>query len=216
MRPISDSTYSYDAEDYITPPYPLHRDLYATKMIKHLRAAEAVDILDAGCGGGDFAEALAKEGFRIWGCDLNEEAIAASQSRRVGTFKVASLYDPFSNAFGSMQFDSVIAVDVIEHLYSPRTFVARAREALKTDGLLIITTPYWGYFKNIALAVTNRMDRALTVLWDGGHIKHFSRKTLTKLIEHGGFRAVAFEGCGIGIRNMPYLWGAMLMVFRKN
>lgn len=72
------------------------------------------------------------------------------------------------------------------------------------------------YLKNIALAVTNRTDLALTALWDGGHIKHFSRKTLTKLILEQDFEFIGFEGCGEGIRAYtPYLWKGMLLSFRK-
>ena len=101
-------------------------------------------------------------------------------------------------------------------MYVPRLFLSRAKDALRPGGALLITTPYWGYLKNLALALTNRTDKALTVLWDGGHIKHFSRATLTKMVLEAGFEVVAFEGCGEGIRALtPYLWNGMLMVFRK-
>ena len=100
----------------------------------------------------------------------------------------------------------------IEHLYSPRTFTRRALEALRPGGVLILTTPYWGYLKNLMIAVTNRTDRSLTALWEGGHIKHWSRQTLQTLGERQGFEFVAFEGAG---RPIPFLWKGMMMVFRK-
>src|SRR5207253_2552797 len=109
-------------------------------------------------------------------------------------------------------FDAIVSVEVIEHLYDPRRFMRRAYEALKPGGLLVLTTPYWGYLKNIALALTNRIDRALTPLWDGGHIKHWSYKTLRALGEELPFEFVAFRGAG---RPIPYLWNGMIMVFRK-
>ena len=74
-----------------------------------------------------------------------------------------------------------MAVEVVEHLYAPRIFVQNAYDALRPGGLLVVTTPYWGYLKNVALAVTNRTDAVLSALWDGGHIKHWSRKTMTTL-----------------------------------
>jgi 2-polyprenyl-3-methyl-5-hydroxy-6-metoxy-1,4-benzoquinol methylase len=173
-------------------------------------------VIDAGCGGGDFAEGLQEHGYRIYGIDLNESAVKAAQDRQIGDFSIASVYDDFLAPFGIGQVDAVVSVETIEHLYSPRAFLARAKDALRSGGLLAITTPYWGYLKNIALAVTDRTDKALTVLWDGGHIKHFSRATLTKMATEQGFEFVAFEGCGEGIRAFtPYLWNGMLMVFRK-
>ena len=70
--------------------------------------------------------------------------------------------------------------------------------------------------KNLALAATNRMDAALTALWEGGHIKHFSRATLTRLMEEAGFEAVSFYGAGQGVRaHTPFLWSGMAMTFRK-
>ena len=58
-------------------------------------------------------------------------------------------------------------------------------------------------------------DRALNPLWDGGHIKHFSRATLTQMAKDQGFEFAAFEGCGEGLRSFPFLWSGMLMIFRK-
>ena len=40
---------------------------------------------------------------------------------------------------------------------------------------------YHGYLKNIALALSGKMDSHFTALWDGGHIKFFSIKTLNEL-----------------------------------
>ena len=109
-------------------------------------------------------------------------------------------------------FDAIISVEVIEHLFSPRQFARRCVEAVRPNGLIIVTTPYWGYFKNVALALSNRMDRALTPLWEGGHIKHFSYRTLRLLFEQEGVEMIGFQGCG---RMIPGLWNGMMMTFRK-
>jgi 2-polyprenyl-3-methyl-5-hydroxy-6-metoxy-1,4-benzoquinol methylase len=205
----------YTYADYGDMPDPSHRSMYLAKLIKHFEAFPIKTILDAGCGAGDFAEGLHEKGYRVYGFDLNESAIEAAKLRHIGRFSVASVYDDFLAPFDIDQVDAVVAIETIEHLYSPRAFLSRAKDALRSGGLLAISTPYWGYLKNIVLAVTNRTDRALSVLWDGGHIKHFSRATLTKMATEQGFEFVAFEGCGEGIRLTPYLWSGMLMIFRK-
>jgi len=210
-------TSSFTYADYGQNPDPSHRPMYLSKAIKHLRSfSNIINVLDAGCGGGDFAEALTENGYRVYGVDLNESAIRAAQARGVGTFVLSSLYDDLLRPFRLPHFDAVVSVETIEHLYAPRLFLSRTKDALRPGGALLITTPYWGYLKNLALALTNRTDKALTVLWDGGHIKHFSRATLTKMALEAGFEVVAFEGCGEGVRALtPYLWNGMLMVFRK-
>jgi len=62
-------------------------------------------------------------------------------------------------------------------------------------GHLILSTPYHGYVKNLALLVSARMDAHFTALWEGGHIKvpkFFSLKTVSALPE-----AASFEDLGV-------------------
>jgi len=77
---------------------------------------------------------------------------------------------------------------------------------LKPKGCLIITTPYHGYIKNLVLALSGKMDNHFHVLWDGGHIKFFSVKTLTALLKTEGFTDLHFNFAG----RFPYLWKSML------
>ena len=157
--------------------------------------------------GGDFAEGLSERGYEVFGVDLNESGIKAAKNRNVGSFALSSVYDDLLAPFGLDSVDAVVSVETIEHLYSPRIFLSRAKDALRPGGFLAITTPYWGYLKNVALAVSNRTDKALTVLWDGGHIKFWSRGTLTALLTEAGFEEIQFFGAG----RLPYFWKSMIL-----
>lgn len=205
---------AYAYHDHELHPDPPHQSMYLRKMLQYLKAEPSVrKVLDAGCGDGNFAVSMAEAGYEMYGIDMSASGIKVAQGRGMGRFAQASVYEDFTAAFDDVDaFDAIVAVEVIEHLYDPRGFVKLARAALKDDGLLLVTTPYWGWLKNVVLAVTNRMDRSLTALWDGGHIKHWSRKTLTELMAEQGMKFVAFEGAG---RSVPYLWSGMLMAFRK-
>jgi 2-polyprenyl-6-hydroxyphenyl methylase/3-demethylubiquinone-9 3-methyltransferase len=57
----------------------------------------------------------------------------------------------------------------------------------------VISTIYHGYLKNVALALLGRFDRHVDPLWDHGHIKFFSERTLTKLLEETGFEGVTIS-----------------------
>ncbi|HEY5552108.1 MAG TPA: hypothetical protein VIK52_09475 [Opitutaceae bacterium] len=65
--------------------------------------------------------------------------------------------------------------------------------------------------KNLVLSLTDRWDDHLSPFWDGGHIKFWSRKTLTRLLEEEGFRVTGFIGAG----RVPCLWMSMIMVAVK-
>lgn len=205
--------FEYTYNDFEHHPDPPHQPWYLDKMLKYLRAADppVQTILDAGSGDGNFAVSLADAGFEMYGIDLSESGVRIAQERGIGTFARHSLYDGLREPFGLNAYDAIISVEVIEHLYAPRRFIAQAHEALRPGGLLILTTPYWGYLKNVLLAVTGRLDGLHTALWDGGHIKHWSRDTLTKLVTEQPFETLGFEGCG---RRIPFVWKGMLMAFR--
>lgn len=208
---------NYSYADYDQHPDPTHRPMYLNHVLSHISDHDKFNtIIDIGCGGGDFSEGLALAGYSVFGIDLNPSGIRAAERRSVGKFCISSVYDSHTEPFNIDSFDVEVCIEVIEHLYDPRKMVKQAYLALRPGGLFLVTTPYWGYLKNLALAITNRTDKALTALWDGGHIKHFSRKTLTSLVTEQGFCEVAFYGCGEGVRRYtPYLWNSMLMVFEK-
>jgi hypothetical protein len=73
--------------------------------------------------------------------------------------------------------------------------------------MFVISTPYHGYLKNLAIALAGKFDSHATALWNGGHIKFWSRKTLTSLLEQNGFRVESFIGAG----RLPYLWKSMIL-----
>lgn len=107
-----------------------------------------------------------------------------------------------------IRFDLIVSTEVIEHLYAPRTYMRLLRRIFAgRRGEVIISTPYHGYLKNLALAVTNRMDLHFTVLWDSGHVKFWSRRTLTRLLNEFGFKVTQFRGSG----RLPLLWKSMFV-----
>ena len=79
------------------------------------------------------------------------------------------------------------------------------------QGMLVISTPFHRYWKNLALALTNRFDTHWPPLRDFGHVKFFSRKTLSRLVLEGGFSVVDFMRVG----RIPPLAHSMIVVAVK-
>jgi 2-polyprenyl-3-methyl-5-hydroxy-6-metoxy-1,4-benzoquinol methylase len=108
-------------------------------------------------------------------------------------------------------FDAAISTEVVEHLFAPHLLPRFARETLRPAGYLIISTPYHGYVKNLVLSILDKWDFHHGPLWHGGHIKFWSRRTLSLLLEQNGFKMVEFHGVG----RLPFLWKSMILVARK-
>jgi 2-polyprenyl-6-hydroxyphenyl methylase/3-demethylubiquinone-9 3-methyltransferase len=120
-----------------------------------------------------------------------------------------SAYDDLAQIYG--QFSIVISLEVVEHCYDPRAYVRTFYDLLEPGGLGILSTPYHGYTKNLALALTGKLDRHFTALWDGGHIKFFSPTTLTALLVEAGFERPDIWRVG----RIPPLAKSMIATFVK-
>jgi 2-polyprenyl-3-methyl-5-hydroxy-6-metoxy-1,4-benzoquinol methylase len=168
----------------------------APAVLKFLRQRGARRVLDLGCGNGTFTARIVEAGYEVVGIDASASGIQiATRLVPAGKFLVGSLEHPLPPALRG-QFDAVTSVEVIEHLPMPGVLCARAREALRPGGQFVATTPYHGYVKNLALAVTGRLDSHWQPWRDGGHIKFFSRATVTELIRREGFDVTGFMRVG--------------------
>jgi 2-polyprenyl-3-methyl-5-hydroxy-6-metoxy-1,4-benzoquinol methylase len=179
-------------------------------LLKVLGGAERGPILDMGCGNGWLANTLIDRGYDVYGVDASSSGIEMANSRRAGRFFKMDLgRDVLPKELVGKRFTTLMSTEVIEHLYDPRAFLRLARDILGNlpTGRLILSTPYHGYLKNVALAVSGRLDAHHTVLWDGGHIKFFSRRTLEEMLRQEGFNPLAFVGAG----RLPYLWKSMVI-----
>ena len=186
---------------------------YLLPTVKAILANEVPSfrrIFELGCGNGSVANELSQLGFEVTGIDASVEGIAqALMSYPDLNLHVGSAYDDLRNQYG--QFPVVLSLEVVEHLYFPRTFARTVYDLLEPGGIAIISTPYHGYWKNLALAISGKMDAHFTALWDNGHIKFWSVETLTSLLKEAGVVDVQISRLG----RIPALAKSMLAIARK-
>lgn len=190
-----------------------HRDLLPAvlEILEARRAApKAARIFELGCGNGSVAKELASAGYDVSGVDPSKGGIAHAQ-RNSPTLKLeeGSAYDDLAKLYG--RFPVVLSLEVVEHVYSPRKYAATLYDLVEPGGAAILSTPYHGYWKNLALAATGKMDAHFTALWDHGHIKFWSMKTLHCLLEEAGFEDIAFRRVG----RIPIFAKSMIAIARK-
>lgn len=187
------------------------------KIIKKLNLGKDLQVLDAGCGGGGVIGELNKLGYKnLWGFDASSSgiSIAKKQDKNLnGKFEIHNAYvKTLPEAFPKNNYDIVLSLEIIEHLYNPAEYLKNINYWLKNNGVCIISTPYHGYLKNLAISILDRFDREIDPLFNGGHIKFFSKKTLFKILKDNGFRPLMFYGAG----GMPLIWKSMIVVAIKN
>lgn len=169
-------------------------------------------VLDVGCGNGFWAGQLAKRGATVVGLDGSVAGITIARSRYVGVrFEQMYATESLLSDLGEQPFDGILSVEVVEHLVDPRGFMKGCVEALRPGGTLVLTTPFHGYLKNLAIAIAGKWDSHLNPLWDSGHLKLWSRATLAALMTEAGLTDIKFRGMG----RVPFLWMGMAMSGRR-
>lgn len=166
-----------------------------------------VRVLDLGCGNGALTARIREAGKQVSGVDFTPSGIERARRDNPGVpFFVHDLGEPLPDELRG-QFDVVVSAEVIEHLFLPRTLFDRCREALGDRGQVVITTPFHGYWKNLAIVATGKSDSHWGPLADFGHIKFFSKKTLRMIARECGFEPVSVVGAG----RVPFLAATMVM-----
>jgi 2-polyprenyl-3-methyl-5-hydroxy-6-metoxy-1,4-benzoquinol methylase len=194
---------------------PAYSSSYINPIIVELLSElGAKRVVDLGAGNGVLCSELASLGFQVVGVEYDKKGvdIAKSANPEIPFYNFGVQDNPADLLKSEKHFDAVISTEVIEHLFSPHLLPLYAKSVLRDGGHLIITTPYHGYLKNLALSILNQWDKHHTALWHGGHIKFWSRITLSQLLEQSGFRVVRFSGVG----RYPYLWKSMVLVALKD
>jgi cyclopropane fatty-acyl-phospholipid synthase-like methyltransferase len=202
--------YTYKTAEYRTPSYLLTG---VTGALESCREAGATTLLEIGCGNGSVAAHLAESGWKVTATDASAQGIDVAMRSFASNgvrYEHASVYDEdWRSRFGV--HDVVLAIEVIEHIQYPRELLRRSFEVLSPNGHLVLTTPYHGFLKNLALSLTNRWDQHFEVGWDAGHVRFFSPPTLMQLAKECGFTDAEWRGLG----RVPLLWKSFLLVARR-
>ncbi|MBL9030074.1 MAG: class I SAM-dependent methyltransferase [Phycisphaerae bacterium] len=165
-------------------------------------------VLDVGCGNGFNAGQYLAWGCRVTGIDASDVGVRiAAQTYPAGRFVSMLIEDDVLPALGEPPFDLVNSTEVVEHLYDPIAWARCCFNALRPGGRLLVSTPYHGFLKNLAISLVDGWDKHFEAHKVGGHIKFFSPRTLGAILTQAGFRSIRFRGTG----RAPYLWKSMVL-----
>ncbi len=179
-------------------------------LATHFQNRENKTLFDLGCGNGSVAAYFASRGYGVVGVDPSTDGIEqANKEFPQLQLRNGSAYDDLRKTYGT--FAAVISLEVVEHVYAPRDFSSTLFNLVEPGGIAIVSTPYHGYVKNLVMAAAGKMDSHFTALWDHGHIKFWSCKTLGTLLSESGFRDIQFYRVG----RLPVLAKSMIALAHK-
>jgi len=172
---------------------PLDFALRSRFLSDHVRAGERV--LDVGCGEGCFAFALARAGAtKVVGIDVAAEPLRRARVRHP-ELDLRQVRAERAWPLEDASFDAVWAGEVIEHVADTAGWLSEVRRVLRPGGSLLLSTPGHGRLQMLRWALE---VRAFEAHFDprGDHLRFYTRRTLTELLEDFGFHEVDVRGAG--------------------
>ncbi len=121
----------------------------AERAISRFAAGRPVRVLDAGCGDGLIALALAKRhpDWALLGMDLSDDLLAGARERagNRGLGNVSFLAADLTEALPAGGFDAVMALECLNEIPDDRAALAAMAAALAPGGMLVVQAPERGW-----------------------------------------------------------------------
>lgn len=205
----------YDEEKWgepiLTKDELFDREKKSIKLINGLKKRKG-KLLDVGCGVGYFMEQLANSGSKLELHGVDYSAYNLKKAKKLPfTFKRCNIEEgvPYEDRF----FDVVYAAELIEHLVNPDYFLGECNRLLKRGGMVIITTPNlvaWYnrllvllgvqpiFYETSTISPKVGSGRIMGLIKQGkipvGHIRIFTIRAMTDLLESQGFEVKIIKG----------------------
>jgi SAM-dependent methyltransferase len=133
-------------------------------------------VLDLGCGLGGYSKVLAERGFDVRAFDVVREYV--ERARQLGV--AAELYDGDVLPLADGSVDTVVLLEVIEHLEEPARVLAEARRVARR-GVLVTTPNCTQSFGMVPIEFSHMLDT--------DHRQFFTEASLAALLDE------AFGSC---------------------
>lgn len=155
-------------------------------LSKRIPAEGNITILDFGCGTGHIISEIARlnPSAKLIGVDVSRAALDTAR-KQAPPAEFFPIEDGAAFPLPDASVDFVFSSEVIEHVYDTENAVREIARVLKPGGKLLITTPYHGLLKNLALVLFS-FDFHFSPT--GAHIRFFTKRSLTNLLNQHGLQ----------------------------
>lgn len=141
-------------------------------------------VLEIGCGTGTVLSHISAS--KRCGVDISETAVSYAKKKGLEAYKVD--IDRQNLDFADKEFDGILCIEVLEHLFDPVHALAEANRVLVQGGKMAITVPNIGcwHYRLLHLfgTFTDLHGNGLIV---DEHIRFYTKRSMTQIIELCGF-----------------------------
>lgn len=176
--------FHYDQNYYESTPYnqrQIFNNVYFQEKldkIMTLAQEKRPNILDVGCGWGNFLQVIKNNHLPYLGIDLSSRAVAICREKKLNC-QEADLIS--LSKIKGQQYSVITFFQVIEHIKNPLDYLKAAKKLLKKNGILLITTP------NNQSPLRYLFGSHWSVYNTPSHYFFYSNKSLERLLKAAGF-----------------------------
>jgi SAM-dependent methyltransferase len=147
------------------------------------------DVIELGCSHGGFVAILQEAGYHSSGVEVSPWVVEYGKQ----TFQVPIHLGPVENLELPLEsFDTVVLMDVLEHLQQPLLTLEHCTRLLRQDGFLVIQTPLFN--ENIDYQeLADKQAPFLKMLIPDEHLFLFSKQSVERLLKQLGLQYIYYE-----------------------
>ena len=149
-------------------------DAFTTWVFEQARPHLGRSVLEIGCGSGTYTRLLAASAATVQAVEIDERFVAEAQAATRGLDNVTVRKADAAKERYQQEFDTVLMLDVLEHIEDDRTLLRNLAEALRPEGRLILKVPAFPW-------LFGTMDQAV------GHHRRYTREDLAARLVDSGF-----------------------------
>jgi SAM-dependent methyltransferase len=152
-------------------------------------------LLDVGCGSGEAAAALFRShpGIAVTGIERDPGAAALARKVLPDVREGDAMTALAQIAAARERFDAFLFADLLEHLDDPIGALCLARELALPGSTLVASVPNVGHLSLVRDLLFGRFDPLPAGLADAGHLRWFTRSSLSEALEEAGWKEVTIE-----------------------
>jgi 2-polyprenyl-3-methyl-5-hydroxy-6-metoxy-1,4-benzoquinol methylase len=180
------------------PPHEHYFGMVRHEVIASLRSydTQAKRIIELGCGGGDTGAELKKalSADHYFGIDVNAQAIERARTK-LDRAEVINIErnSPEMVGLREGEFDLLLALDVLEHLYNPWDVLADWVTVVRPGGRVVLSIPNMQNVDVIAQLAQGHWTYANSGLLDVTHIRFFTKESAAELATGAGLTIRAID-----------------------
>lgn len=142
------------------------------------------NVLDIGCGEGTLGE-LTAGSTSMYGIDISETALEMAEEHYSKTAQADIENEEILEIF-EQEFDAIVCLEVLEHLFHPEEFIKKLVEQLQSGTTFIISVPNFVYWKHRLSILKGDLPEEYTLYESSEHISHFTPESLHALLTESG------------------------------